>query len=546
MILIENSNSEMDDYNEEVETEIDDSEKELFEKVMKAANKVINFGESVEEESIIEETNENISGVIRQASLFIESSETQGILFNRYKNMPHKIKIFLSIIDNYVNKGNKEGAPEDTEEKLTAELNKLKKDLEMDLNNPDPIDVGKIKSLRSSISLVKSEAEDILSELGKIHKKFKFGSNWIKGILIKPKVYQNGTDEEFQINVNKYMRSVARCMDWAEKYILDIMNLADQDLNLLSVVNKVYVRSIFEYVELTFDDDIDIMNENVDDVFDIDHYLENSFVSGKDNNEDISDEEIEDILNTKLPTDKEDYYPIISIINHFDFKRLLSHKEDLTDAQKSMVGHAKSIYMVTKGDNYSHTLVSFDTSMEHLWHFVGTGMKTCSIHDCIDFEVTDSIYMNVTFVTEEELKIVKKEIKRFTKEQDKTAYDLFQLIGQIFGKTIHKDKRLICSAFVGYLLSMANSKNINRDYSLIRPEDITILPRSFYLAQFKDKYDFDKRKGELDEKIKKILDDNYEEISEYNNQLPKVVLKTQLKEKGKLDKFFDWIVKKIQ
>ena len=40
------------------------------------------------------------------------------------------------------------------------------------------------------------------------------------------------------------------------------------------------------------------------------------------------------------------------------------------------------------------------------------------------------------------------------------------LINQLFGKSTHKDKRQICSTFIGYLLAKANPKPTYKEVEL--------------------------------------------------------------------------------
>lgn len=477
-------------------------------------------------------------------SIFMESNDTLGLLYNRYCKLPEKISNFLDIIEEAVNYADKKGIPDNDKFNLTEALKNFKKDVEIDVKIPDTIHSDELEKQRSKIKKLKNDVELSLNRLARVKKRARFGNNLIKGIIIKPKVYQNTIDEDKEINVNSFIRSINRCMDWVEKIILDTMNLADQDLNILTLVKQVYFKKIYEAVEAP--DDEDLLETNIED------YWNESYLSyDNDQNDEETDdsvdsdnnngiEPVEDILGYRIKDDTDEYFPIFSIVVSYDFSRWKTANKD----QRGMIIRGKTIRAVTHGDKYTHTILSFDTSLENLYHFIGTGIIKDSIMENSSFEITNSIYINVTFVTKEEKEIILKEVNNMLTNSTDTRYDTIQLINQMLGKSKHADKRMICSTFVGYLLACGNLKNLHRDFSLIRPEDITLLPRAFYVINFRDREDFINRKGEFDKKVKQIYVENIEEIKDYNNMLPKVIIKSKLKEKGSLDAFFDWMARK--
>lgn len=467
-------------------------------------------------------------------AIFIESSETLGLLYDRYHKIPEKVESFLNTVEKTVQEASKSKIPDNN---LNEELDKFKKAVEIDVKNPDAIDVKEVKSMRKKIQDVKDDALKLLDKLGKIRHIAKYGDNAIKGVIVKPKVYQNTVDDEELDHVNKYMRISGRCMDWAEKVVMDLMNLADQDLNILTLINKVYFRKIFESEIQLFSNSIDMDNlmEAAIESAGYEPYLEG----------DSSDDEKEkddDLLDSKIVDKNEEFFPVFSVVYSYDFDKWKEANAD----QKACIKRGKAISAFTKGDQYTHTLVSFDTSFEHMYHFIGNGFNPDSIYKNPATEVTKSIYVNVTFVTKEERDGIIEEIKAHKEFKDKTGYSIKILIDQFLGKSNHIEKRQICSTFVAYLLAGANVKNLLRDYSLIRPEDITIFPRSFYVMTFKDRADFKERQAEFDKKVKQIYDDNIDEIREYNNILPKVIIKDKFKKLGAIDKVVDWFANKIK
>ena len=466
--------------------------------------------------------------------IFIESNEHLGLLYDRYCKLPEKISSLLDELEKILYEINNKSVDsvKDKASDLKSYINKFKSEVDINMSNPDPIDVHNIAKMRKMINTTKNETEKHLNKLSKLKKTSKFGTNWIKGILFKRKGYKNTIDPEKEENVNSILRELFRGMDWAEKTILDVMNLADQDLNLLSIVSKVYYRIFFEYND--FDN---ILDSCIDDNYESMIMLSESSIS-----KDIERDDDIDILDQIIQNhNDEEYFPVFTIVASYDKDKY----DNLSDDQKLMITRSKLISGITLGDQYTHTIVSFDTSMENMFHFMGNGFGYDSILTNPDYEITKSIYVSVVFVTKEERDVILNEIRDYRDNHDKTAYDLMQLINQLFGKSNHKDKRQICSTFIGYLLAKANPKNLHRDYSLIRPEDITILPRAFYVMSFKDRDDFIKNKEEFKRRVDQIYNDNIDEIREYNNILPKVILKDQLKKAGSLDNLISSFAKRL-
>ncbi len=317
-------------------------------------------------------------------------------------------------------------------------------------------------------------------------------------------------------------------MDWVEKTILDLLNLTDQDLNILSLVQKVYYRKIFEYT-----DEEDLMSAYTE-IPCFESYLGYSDGSSED--------DTENLMNAPIRS-TDQFFPIFSIIVSYDKNKL---PENPDSEQISMTNMGSIIGGITAGDRYTHALMSFDTSFNKIYHFTGKGLIIDDITKAPIFDITSSIYVNVTFVTKEEKDIIMNEVnKMLTDHPEDNVYDVLQVVNLLVGKSKHADRRMVCSTFVGYILACGNLKNLHRDYSLIRPEDITILPRSFYVINFEDKNDFIARKQEFERRVDQIYKDNIDEIREYNNILPKIVIKGKMKEAGSISKFFDWIVSKV-
>lgn len=482
--------------------------------------------------------------------IFVESSESQGLLYDRYYKIPKKVEEFLNFLDDQISSVRKEGPTNAGNTEVSEKLEEFKEDIKMEMKTPRSIKMDQLKSLRDMVLDTRKRVDGLVDHLAETRRKLKFGDNVFNGIFAKPKIYQKGVerDDELLYEANKFMRDTTRSLDWVEKITLDLMNLADQDLNLLSIISRVYFKRI---AESYWDDSIlseeivesdNVMEMEIDESYKEEFHswfedLEENDLGGSDNSE---------LLNETIPDEKnkdEEYFPIFCIAVGFDLTK--GKFKNMNARQKQMTNLGKLFKNVTLGDHYSHTLISFDTSFENMIHFLGTGFNRDNILTGSDYEITDSIYVTVSFLTKDEIESVKAVVKDLEDNKDDTGYNINQILGQLAGKKSHKDKNFVCSCAVGYILSKADVKYLPRDYAFIRPEDMTILPRSFYVIQFKNRDDFIERKGEFERRVKQIYEDNINEIREYNNILPKTMIETSMKQNNSFDTFLMNVMKKI-
>ncbi len=81
-------------------------------------------------------------------SIFIESSETLGLLYNRYHKIPSITGKFMNVIEKQIKDARKNGAP--SSDSLLDDLDKFKKNVEINVKNPEPIRADEIKSQRKN------------------------------------------------------------------------------------------------------------------------------------------------------------------------------------------------------------------------------------------------------------------------------------------------------------------------------------------------------------------------------------------------------------
>ena len=196
--------------------------------------------------------------------IFVESNEDLGLLYQSYKDIPAVVKEFLKFIEKTVDYALNEGIPK---EDIDSRLKEFKTKCKTSMIKPIEVGIKDLSELIPKIKDTKSDVDHLLQNLGSTRKKFRFGDNLIRGIIIKPKIYRNTIDENELEQVNTYMRKAAVSLDWIEKVILDLMNMCDQDLNLASVMKSVYYRECHDtsdFMEEFNDPIIDPMNDEIE------------------------------------------------------------------------------------------------------------------------------------------------------------------------------------------------------------------------------------------------------------------------------------------
>lgn len=192
-------------------------------------------------------------------SIFTESSESKGILFNSYKFLNDRIKQFLDVIEKGVNDIKKD--PIHNNVNIRDDISKFKSDIDRKYT-PSFFNIRNIDSMKKSINSFRNESLNILKRYASIRYKMAYGGNYVHGILQKGKVYSKDINPEHYSKINNNIRNVDRALDWVEKILLDLFNMIDQDLNLLTIINMTYKkRKIYESVTGEYDTCI-ILNEN--------------------------------------------------------------------------------------------------------------------------------------------------------------------------------------------------------------------------------------------------------------------------------------------
>ena len=184
--------------------------------------------------------------------IFTETSETLGLLYDSYKDLPDIIDKFLGKMKDSIDELLDD--PINNKIDLKDDINKFKDDINKKFE-PAPIQMNKIKLSKQSVSSIRSSLDKILNQYAKLRNKVSFGGNYFRAVIKRPKVYSKEVDYDSYEHINSNIRNVDRALDWIEKIIIDLYNMIDQDMNILTIVDKVYNKShIYESGDINNED----------------------------------------------------------------------------------------------------------------------------------------------------------------------------------------------------------------------------------------------------------------------------------------------------
>ena len=246
----------------------------------------------------------------------------------------------------------------------------------------------------------------------------------------------------------------------------------------------------------------------------------------------------------RLDDFKDELVPIYGVVKSYSEGNMRSDgmQKDSDDILSAKM--KKAMKFITNGDVYAHACLSFDPDMKKLYSYEGYGFVVDSI-DNTNWTSTDSIYFCVMFIPKTDADNIKKYIEGMENDPSKTKFAFMNVIKNQVGTPTKVDNRFVCAAFVSKCLAYADPKNLHRDYSRIRPDDVTILPRAFYVMTVRDRFEFNSRKDEFKQRVDSIFATHKDEIEDYNNMLPRIMLKDRMDKLKTIDKITDWFMTKL-
>ena len=354
--------------------------------------------------------------------------------------------------------------------------------------------------------LVLPEAEGILGDNIKVDT---FTSSEIGNIVYRDKYQVIANDNR--------IKEINECIEWIEKFVNDesfqesvMIEETIKDFNRPRISPRLYIENTYDLIKKS---------------------------------EDIMDQTAN--INSEGENNKDPFVPIFGIVKSYSHSKLRNDGSAKNDSELNSVKFDKIIHALTRGDNYSHALVSFDLSLTEMYSYEDEGFCIDNIMEKDSWMGTKSIYICVMFVKKEDRDRMKKFVEELKEHPEQTKYAMGNLIKAYIATPTKIDKRFVCSSFTGYIMACSNPKNLHRDYSRLRPDDITILPRAFYVTNCIDREDFKNRKSEIVDIVKNIFNEYKEDIEDYNNHLPRIMLEDRVDKLKTIDRIFDWIVNKL-
>lgn len=180
--------------------------------------------------------------------IFMESNENIGILYDSYAKLLNITKGFLDQMEVAIQQLRKDPEHMDTAS-VQKSIQDYKTAMQQDQMVPADIVPSQIRKRLKDCRKFQKDLEKVLNRYAKMKDKIAFGGNYIRGVVRKPKVMTNDIDANRHAVINEAIRTINLGMDWIEKYLIDLFNLNDQDMNIIEIVNRVYLKQkIYESV----------------------------------------------------------------------------------------------------------------------------------------------------------------------------------------------------------------------------------------------------------------------------------------------------------
>ena len=270
-----------------------------------------------------------------------------------------------------------------------------------------------------------------------------------------------------------------------EKHIIDFINTLITKLNIKKkyVIQGCYIYRYFESLKYLVDrSSIVIVNDAVSKTIKQYTLARNAIVYSIINDE-----------NTDISKYKEWFFEEAQRLNEFS-RAVVNYRKDNSSFRYtkkyypvyvalifSGSGLAHAIQKVT-GDEFSHSLISFDPSLRAMYSFGptidGLSLELGMVHE----DITQSVYkkpikyaLYVTFVTADELKAMKRTLYSIHSQGRKIKYNMEGLIKYAVGLNPETKNKLFCSEFVATVLNTGKNRTDGLRAAEVRPESFKTL-----------------------------------------------------------------------
>jgi len=129
---------------------------------------------------------------------------------------------------------------------------------------------------------------------------------------------------------------------------------------------------------------------------------------------------------------------------------------------------------------YNHASIALDENLNSLYSFARQNLYMPLIAGFVKEDINSGIYkihgntvcqIYRIAVTDKQYKNLKREIKKFEKEQNKYHYNFVGLLPMFFNIPYSRPKHYVCSQFVAYVLEQSKAMKFDKHFSLVRPYD---------------------------------------------------------------------------
>lgn len=136
------------------------------------------------------------------------------------------------------------------------------------------------------------------------------------------------------------------------------------------------------------------------------------------------------------------------------------------------------------GEKYIHVSIALDDSLKEVYSFGRRNPKWMFPCGFVmeDMKLLTSFFKKAVCkmyelpITKKEYNQFRKELKKYQDKQKEYHYNIKGLVHIHFNKIYHRDHHFVCSQFVGKILGDSKIYEFDKDYSLIRPKDISKIP----------------------------------------------------------------------
>lgn len=196
------------------------------------------------------------------------------------------------------------------------------------------------------------------------------------------------------------------------------------------------------------------------------------------------------------------------------------HESALYEDMKNNIIDAEPVFIVNSFTNtpagriisvythsaYSHTAISLDTSLTHIYSFNADNKKNAfggfsieSIKDYIAYYKDSTIQVNCIFIKKEDMDKIKFILDNMTEHIPDTRYgfkNIFNIVLNRAKEMTNDAKVMVCSQFVAYILhNTADIRLVNKSDNLVTPKDLSTInnPKVYKLYEGKAA-DYDEKK----------------------------------------------------